>query len=162
MAVILQKTFSNAFYQDLISSWFYWLKMYGCHFANNIFKCILLNQNAWILINVSQNFVPKGPINNIPALVQIMAWRRPGNKPLSGPMMIISLMQICVTQPQWVNLSNRADRGVINTVWKGKDLNRQDVWPWRVKTFFEKLEDSVEKISYHAEQNNTFHQKVNI
>ena len=30
-------------------------------------------------------FVPKGPINNIPALVQIMAWRRPGDKPLSEP-----------------------------------------------------------------------------
>ena len=25
-------------------------------------------------------FVPKGPINNIPALAQIMAWRRPGDK----------------------------------------------------------------------------------
>ena len=33
-------------------------------------------------------FVPNGPINNIPALVQIMAWRRPGDKPLSEPMMI--------------------------------------------------------------------------
>ena len=34
------------------------------------------------------NFVPKGPIDNIPALVQIMAWRRPGDKPLSEPMMV--------------------------------------------------------------------------
>ena len=33
-------------------------------------------------------FVPKGPINNIPALVQVMAWRRPGEKPLSDPMMV--------------------------------------------------------------------------
>ena len=33
-------------------------------------------------------FVPKGPINNIPALIQIMAWRRPGDKPLFEPMMI--------------------------------------------------------------------------
>ena len=32
-------------------------------------------------------FFPKGPINNIPALVQIMASRWPGNKPLSEPMM---------------------------------------------------------------------------
>ena len=32
-------------------------------------------------------FVPKGPINNIPALVQIMAWRRTGDKALSEPMM---------------------------------------------------------------------------
>ena len=34
---------------------------------------------------ISMKFVPKGPINNIPALVQIMAWRRPGDKPLSEP-----------------------------------------------------------------------------
>ena len=33
-----------------------------------------------------------------------MAWRRPGDKPLSEPMMIILLTHICVTRPQWVNL----------------------------------------------------------
>ena len=32
-------------------------------------------------------FVPNGPISNIPVLVQIMAWRRPGDKPLSEPIM---------------------------------------------------------------------------
>ena len=31
-------------------------------------------------------FVPKGPITNIPSLVQIMAWCRPGDTPLSEPM----------------------------------------------------------------------------
>ena len=30
---------------------------------------------------------PIGPIDNIPALVQIMVWRRPGDKPLSAAMM---------------------------------------------------------------------------
>ena len=45
-------------------------------------------------------FVPKGPINNIPALIQIMAWRRPGDKPLSEPMMVSLLTHICVTRPQ--------------------------------------------------------------
>ena len=30
-------------------------------------------------------FGPMGPINNIPALVPIMAWRHRGNKPLSAP-----------------------------------------------------------------------------
>ena len=47
-------------------------------------------------------FVPKGPINNIPALVQIMAWRLPGDKPLSEPMMVSLLTHICVTRSQWV------------------------------------------------------------
>ena len=42
-------------------------------------------------------------INNIPALVQIMAWRRPGDKPLSEPMMVNLLTHICVTRPQWIN-----------------------------------------------------------
>ena len=32
-------------------------------------------------------FVPKDPINNILALVQIMAWRRPGDKPLAEPVL---------------------------------------------------------------------------
>ena len=47
--------------------------------------------------------VPKVPINNIRALVQIMAWRRSGDKPLSEPMMDSLLMHICVTRPQWIN-----------------------------------------------------------
>ena len=32
-----------------------------------------------------------------------MAWRQPGDKPLSVPMMVSILTQICVTRPQWVN-----------------------------------------------------------
>ena len=42
----------------------------------------------------------KGPIDNNPALVQIMAWRRSGDKPLSEPMMVSLLTHICVTRPQ--------------------------------------------------------------
>ena len=49
------------------------------------------------------NAPTKGPIENIPALVQIMAWRRPGDKPLSEPLMIRLSTHICVTRPQWVN-----------------------------------------------------------
>ena len=59
----------------------------GRHFADDIFKCIFVNENVWILIIISLKFVPKGLINNIPALVQIMAWHRTGDKPLSEPMM---------------------------------------------------------------------------
>ena len=73
------------------------------HFADDIFKCIFFNENAWILIQISLKFVPKGPINNIPASVQIMAWRRPGDKRLSEPMMARLPTHICVTQPQWVD-----------------------------------------------------------
>ena len=75
----------------------------GCHSADDSFKCIFLNENVWILIKVSQKFVPKGPINNILALVQIMAWHRPGDKPLSELMMFSLLTHIGVTWLQWVN-----------------------------------------------------------
>ena len=73
----------------------------GCHFPDDIFKCIFLNENVWFSISISLKFVPKGPINNIPALVQIMAWRRPGDKPLSEPMVVSLLTHICATRPQW-------------------------------------------------------------
>ena len=75
----------------------------GRRFPDDSFKCIFLNENAWISIKISLKFVPKGPMNNIPALVQIMAWLRPGDKPLSEPIMISLLTHICVTRLQWVN-----------------------------------------------------------
>ena len=49
--------------------------------------------------SISQ-FVPKFPVNNIPALVQIMAWRRP----LSEPMLVNLQTHICVTRTQWVSM----------------------------------------------------------
>ena len=59
MAAIFQMTFSNAFF----------------------------NENIRISINVSLNFVPYGLLNYKSVLVQIMTWRRAGEKPLSEPMM---------------------------------------------------------------------------
>ena len=58
----------------------------GRHFADVLFKCFLLNENAWISIKISLKFVPKGPNKNIPALAHIMVWCRPGDKPLPEPM----------------------------------------------------------------------------
>ena len=74
----------------------------GRHFPDDIFKRIFLNENVWTLTKISPRFVPRGPVYNIPALVQIMAWRLPGDKPLSEPMMACLLTHICVTRPQWV------------------------------------------------------------
>ena len=78
-------------------------KQNGRHFADDMFECIFLNENVWIPIEISLKFVPNGSINNNPALFQIMAWRRPGDKPLFEPMMESLLTHICVTRPQWVN-----------------------------------------------------------
>ena len=61
----------------------------GRHFPDDILKCIFLNENIWILRTISLKRVWKAGINNIPSLVQIMAWRR----------------HICVTRPQWVKES---------------------------------------------------------
>ena len=75
----------------------------GRHFADDIFKCIFENENEWISPKISLKFVPKVRNNNIPALVQIMAWCRPGDKPSSQPMMIKFPAHICVPRRQWVN-----------------------------------------------------------
>ena len=79
-----------------VTGWgLYWVntlrpRQNGRRFADDTFKRIYLNETYRISIKISLKFVPKGPINNIQALVQIMAWRRPGNKPLSEPMMVMS------------------------------------------------------------------------
>ena len=57
------------------------------HFADDVFKCNFMNENVWIPNKISLKFVHEGPINNISALVQILARRRIGDKPLSEPMM---------------------------------------------------------------------------
>ena len=75
----------------------------GRRFEDDTFKCIFLNENVIISIKISLKFDCKGPMNNISSLVQIMALRRPGDKPLSEPMMASSLTHIGVTRPQWVN-----------------------------------------------------------
>ena len=77
------------------------LRQNGRRFAADMFKCIFLNESYFILIQISLKFVPRGPISNNPTLVQMMAWRRSGDKPLSEPMMISLLTHII--QPQWVN-----------------------------------------------------------
>ena len=75
-------------------------------FRRRRFQTNFMNENAWISLKISLKFVPKVPINTIPALVQIMAWRRPGDKPLSDPLMDNLLTHICVARPQWVNSSH--------------------------------------------------------
>ena len=70
----------------------------GRYFADDVLKCIFLNENVWISLKIPPKFVPRSPINNIRALVQIMAWRRPGDKPLAEPMLVFVPKHICVTR----------------------------------------------------------------
>ena len=55
--------------------------------VDDISKHIFVNENVWISIKISVNFVSKYPIYSKPTLVQLMAWCRTGNKPLPEPMM---------------------------------------------------------------------------
>ena len=56
------------------------LKEDGWHFADDIFKSIF-NENFWILNEISLKYVPC-LIDKKSALVQVMAWRLVGAKPL--------------------------------------------------------------------------------
>ena len=56
---------------------------------------------------MSLKLVPKGPIEIIPSLVQIIDWRLPGDTPLPKSMMARLLTHICVTRPQWVDVTSR-------------------------------------------------------
>ena len=69
------------------------LKQNCRHFAD-IFECVFLKENAWTSLKTSLKFVSKVLIYNILALIQIMAWHRPGAKQLSRPMVVSSLTHI--------------------------------------------------------------------
>ena len=58
----------------------------GRPFADDVFKCIFLNEKFCISIKISPKFVPKSPIDNNPALVYTMAWCQIGAKPFSEQM----------------------------------------------------------------------------
>ena len=78
-------------------------------------------------------------INHISALVPIMAWRRPGDKPSSGPMMVSLLTYIGVTRPHWVN-----------TQWHDVSRDLGSHFEWRYLA---------EKVSGNHRQPTTFHWK---
>ena len=55
--------------------------------TDDIFNCIFLNENNKIQIQISLKFIPRSPMANKTALVQVTAWRRIGEKPLPELMM---------------------------------------------------------------------------
>ena len=93
----------DAILQTAFSSTFSWMKMFE----------LLLK-------------FPKDRINNIPALVQIMAWRRAGDKPLSEPMVVSLPMHVCVTRPQWVN----SPYNNVHCMMTSKRGNTSYYWPF--------------------------------
>ena len=59
--------------------------------AYDIFNGIFLNKNEIIPIQISLKYVSRSQISNKPGLVQVMAWRRTGDKPLPILMMTQSI-----------------------------------------------------------------------
>ena len=59
----------------------------GRHFTDDNFRCVFVNEKFYIFNKIALKFVLRGPIDNNPALAEIMAWRRIGDKPLSQPML---------------------------------------------------------------------------
>ena len=71
-----------------------------CRHFIDISKCIFLNEIAWTSLKILLKFVPEVRINTIAALVKIMAWCRPGAKPLSEP--IIVYLRIYSSRLWWL------------------------------------------------------------
>ena len=70
------------------------------------FPTTISNIFSWMKIynfgpKISLKLIPKGPINNIPASVHILAWRQSGDKPLSEPMIVSLLTHLCAARSQW-------------------------------------------------------------
>ena len=66
------------------------------HFADAIFKFIFLKENVWISLKISLKFVPKGRINNIPALVQIMGYASKSHLLLANNVLLLSYFSLIV------------------------------------------------------------------
>ena len=105
-----------------------------CHFSDDTFKRIFVNENIWILITISLKFVRNGNINNIPALVQITAWRRYGGEPLFEQMLVRLSTHIWVTRAQWFNVKEtHFDLHRISILFNIADdtLKHDDVIKWK-------------------------------
>ena len=107
----------------------HWGREEQCRFADEILKYISLNENVLIPKNISLKFIPKTLLRNITALVQIMAWRRPGDKPLSEPMMVRSPTHTCVPRSPWVETQmhitkHEVNAGVSNVTYDKLFLNK--------------------------------------
>ena len=75
--------------------------------ADDNLKCIFLNENDRIPIRISLKCIPMSPIDNKSALVQVMAWRRTGAKPLSGPMLTQFADAYMRHKGRWVNAKGK-------------------------------------------------------
>ena len=77
----------------------------GHHYTDVILNYISFNENVLIQIKISLKIGPWGPIDNMPALVQMMTWRRTSDKSLSEPMTALDYWRIHVSLRLNVNFA---------------------------------------------------------
>ena len=75
-------------------------RQYGGHIPDDSYRYIFLHENVLNALRIPVKFVSRVQINNMPASLQIIAWRWPGNKPLSEQMMVN--LHLCIIKSQWV------------------------------------------------------------
>ena len=113
-------------------------------FSGQQFQMHFLELKCMDLIKISLKFVPKGPINNIPALVQMMATSHYLNQ------WWVDYWCICITRPQWVRyhhrgcLNNRifSNLGLCAACWACFMCNHE-LWPVSVSRSFFSLSSSL-------------------
>ena len=120
----------------LLPPYFWWrLRQNGRSFTDDTFKCIFWNENKWLLI-ISLKYVPKGTINNISALFQIMAWHLSGDKLLSEPMMVIPPFHWTTirsrSKPIWKSgpIGNKRELNGSDRALSGDERRGREVWGW--------------------------------
>ena len=107
------------------------------YFTDNIFQCIFLNENFWSLNTISLKYVSEGPIDNMVALVQIMAWCWSGDKSLPDHQCWpSSLMHICSTRKRWVNQIVRLRCEKVDTILL---VTFSNVFSWQVCSLIKKI-----------------------
>ena len=73
------------------------LRQNGCYFTDDIFKWLFLNKDFHVMIEITLNFIPQGPIDNKWILFQIVVWCQSGNKPLIWTNVGIGYRGICAS-----------------------------------------------------------------
>ena len=110
-------------------------------FPDAIFNCIFLNENVWNMITLK--FVPQGSINNIPVLVQVMAWGRPDDKGYLN-----QCWYMCITQPHWVNAWTMM---VWHVIKQASSLSRENaLWNTALKFWWSSMCGHVCHVSYNS------------
>ena len=120
----------------------------GRHFEDDIFKYTFFNENIWISIEISLKFVAMGLINNVPPLVQIVAFAPSRRKAIMWtPMLVCLPTHICVTPPQWVIEINIIGGGVEICCSLFHNDDKSFVW-WIMSYFYQPLCNDVYQNGY--------------